>query len=300
MSRYSVVISRIVVLLLIAVLTSVASSPSANAAPLVIGKRYPLNSKAQRGTLVWQFVVFNKSISGGVEINLEVYNKRAKSIAFFDDYRNIVDDKIQKNTISKFSMREASVNFSSDRYAEVSFQVAKLEHLYYIPLRVQYPDGFEDYLVRLHLAGGKLSMASRLLQHGKVVDGSTDEPTAPGTESKEPESKKTQSTETNVEEVKEIDKKQETPGLEAAPLDSELQENPADSSLKKDEGVVEELDPALLAPLHSPSSDLSEMLGEEKEDPSYQDTSDIQFDLPSIDDKKEEEVKDKTEPSTEE
>lgn len=154
-----------VVVLLVVLLTGV----SAMAAPLVLGKRYPLNTKAERGTLVWQFVTFNRSISGGINIQLEVYNRRAKSLKYFDDYREIVNASIQKNTVSKFSLETPSVNFSSDRYATLTFQVSQLSNLYYIPLRVDYHDGFEDYLVRLYFAKGKFSMASRLLQQGKFL-----------------------------------------------------------------------------------------------------------------------------------
>lgn len=294
--------------LFLASIVFVATLNVATAAPLVIGKRYPLNSKAQRGTLVWQFIVFERSITGGVQINLEVYNRRAKSIGYFDEYRNIVDEKIQKNTISKFSMRSHSVNFSSDRYAEISFQVSKLEHLYYLPLRVEYKDGFEDYLVRLRLANGKLSIASRLLQHGKVVGKNTE-----SEETSENQNANEQTKEAALTSPTEADK-----DTAIKKIDEELPETSVnDESNQKDDGLnslpqlpsegitpdeekIEDLDPSLLAPLQqAPSEELSNMLDNEKDDPSYQDPSDIQFDLPPIDDKKEDETK-STEPTTEE
>lgn len=258
-----------VVVFVVVLLTGVLAS----AAPLVLGKRYPLNTKAERGTLVWQFVTFNRSITGGINIQLEVYNRRAKSLKYFDDYRDIVDASIQKNTISKFSLESSSVNFSSDRYANITFQVSKLSHLYYIPLRVDYYDGFEDYLVRLYFAKGKFALSSRLLQQGKIVnpepppaDSGIDLSVDTEDSAKDSESS-TPSQTTPASDAKEVEDK--TILVEPAKLTPEEQ--------KEQEKANEELRSFIeTSPDESLLQELPEF-GTDFEDPNFKDTSDILF-----------------------
>lgn len=258
-----------VVVFVVVLLTGVLAS----AAPLVLGKRYPLNTKAERGTLVWQFVTFNRSITGGINIQLEVYNRRAKSLKYFDDYRDIVDASIQKNTISKFSLESSSVNFSSDRYANIAFQVSKLSHLYYIPLRVDYYDGFEDYLVRLYFAKGKFALSSRLLQQGKIVnpepppaDSGIDLSVDPEDNAKDSASSSSSQT-TPASDATEVEDK--TILVEPAKLTPEEQ--------KEQEKANEELRSFIeTSPDESLLQELPEF-GTDFEDPNFKDTSDILF-----------------------
>lgn len=229
------------------------------AAPLVLGRRYPLNTTAERGTLVWRFVTFNRSITGGINVQLEVLNKRAQALSYFDEYRDIVDEGIQKNTISKFSLNDTKVSFSSDRYATLTFQVSKLGRLYYIPLRVQYKDGFEDYLVRLYFNKGKFSLASRLLQQGKIVNN-----------------------ESLQDENNDLDKESQASdsldSLDAKDIESSISDNESTKPTaidKESQGQV------ISGPEMEKLSgdDLSEEAETDLEDPTFEDPSDIQFDL---------------------
>ncbi|MCO5114400.1 MAG: hypothetical protein M9899_09525 [Bdellovibrionaceae bacterium] len=284
---------RVVVLVVV-----LLSGVFASAAPLVLGKRYPLNTKAERGTLVWQFVTFNRSISGGINIQLEVYNSRAKSLKYFDEYREIVDSSIQKNTVSKFALENSSVNFSSDRYALLTFQVSKLSNLYYIPLRVDYYDGFEDYLVRLYFAKGKFSMASRLLQQGKFVN--ADE-TAESQEDNKKSKKKSKKDKKKKSEEQEPSDQGMTFSPQEAPAESVDTGAAADSTSPSEPSVDEEhtilVEPIELTPEEqkeqdrvneelrsfietAPDETLLQELPEFKSDlsdPNFKDASDILF-----------------------
>lgn len=275
-----------------------ATFASAFAAPLVLGRRYPLNTKAERGTLVWQFVTFNRTISGAISVQLEVYNARAKSLKFFDDYRDIVDESIQRNTISKFSMDSTQVNFSSDRYARVVFQVSKLESLYYLPVRVDYHDGFEDYLVRLYFAKDKLALASRLLQQGRYLDvNSVDEEQEELSSKKKKKDKKKKKSKKDKQSASDVtddvdantkedatDKNQvgadidgalsgedvTEPTIKMVPVDSDLQGADSQTSEPVTENPEEEQQQSdILDDLPSLEIDLS--------DPTFQDPSDIEF-----------------------
>ena len=138
------------------------------AASFVLGKQYQLKQKRKKGSLVWHSVAFDKSVTGEFKISLVVYSAQGKTIEFFDDYTNFVSQNIDKYCVSKFAMTNYKVNFDKQKKATISFQTPSLSQVMYLPLKVKYKDGFEDYLTRLRIVRGKFAISSRPLQQGKV------------------------------------------------------------------------------------------------------------------------------------
>ena len=138
------------------------------ASSFVLGKQYKLKQKRKKGSLVWHSVTFGKSVTGEFKISLEVYSAKGKSLEFLDDYLNFVSEGIAQRCISKFTMINHKVNFDNQKKAIVSFQTPSMGQVMYLPLKVKYDDGFEDYIIRVRIINGKFAISSRPLQQGKL------------------------------------------------------------------------------------------------------------------------------------
>lgn len=138
------------------------------ATSFILGKQYQLKQKRVKGSLYWQSVMFEKSISGGFKITFVVFNTKGKTLEFLDEYKDFVNKEIQEYCVSKFSLSDTKVSFDEEKKTKISFQVKKIKSLMYLPLKVSYTDGFEDYLTRIRIKNSKLAISTRPLQQGKL------------------------------------------------------------------------------------------------------------------------------------
>lgn len=141
----------------------------AHSASFVLGKQYLLKPKRSLSSLIWYAVTFDKSITGGLKVSLKVYSEKGKSLEYLDDYRDYVAPEIAQRCVSKFSLTEYRMNFNEQKKSELGFQVNSIGDIIYLPLKVNYEDGFEDYLVRIRIKGGKFAISTRPLQHGMLT-----------------------------------------------------------------------------------------------------------------------------------
>lgn len=137
-------------------------------AAFVLGKQYLLKPKRQTSSLVWYAVTFDKSVTSGLKVTLKVFSEKGKSLEFLDEYRDFVASEIADRCISKFSMTNYRMDFNTEKRTELAFEVKSVNDINYIPLKVKYEDGFEDYLVRIRVKGGKFAISTRPLQHGML------------------------------------------------------------------------------------------------------------------------------------
>lgn len=144
------------------------SSP-AYSSSFVLGKQYLLKQKRQNSSLVWYAVTFDRSITGGLKITLKVYSEKGKTLEFLDDYRDYVSDDIADRCISKFAMTDYNMEFDDTRKGSLGFQVKSVSDVIYVPLKVRYENGFEDYLVRIRIFNGKFAISTRPLQQGMLI-----------------------------------------------------------------------------------------------------------------------------------
>lgn len=140
-----------------------------HSASFVLGKQYLLKPKRQLSSLVWYAVTFDKSITGGLKVSLKVFSNKGKSLEFLDDFRDFVAPEIADRCVSKFSMSNYRMDFNEQKRSELAFQTNSINDIMYIPLKVKYEDGFEDYLVRIRIKGGKFAISTRPLQHGMLT-----------------------------------------------------------------------------------------------------------------------------------
>lgn len=140
----------------------------AHSSSFVLGKQYLLKPKRQLSSLVWYAVTFDKSITGGLKVSLKVFSEKGKSLEFLDDFRDFVAPEIAERCVSKFSMINYRMDFNEQKRSELVFQTNSMGDVIYIPLKVKYEDGFEDYLVRVRIKGGKFAISTRPLQHGML------------------------------------------------------------------------------------------------------------------------------------
>ncbi len=156
-------------LIMLALCLVVLFSSPAYSASFVLGKQYLLKQKRQNSSLVWYAVTFDRSITGGLKITLKVYSEKGKSLEFLDDYRDYVADDIADRCISKFAMTDYNMEFDDTRKGSLGFQVKSVSDVIYVPLKVRYEDGFEDYLVRIRILNGKFAISTRPLQQGMLI-----------------------------------------------------------------------------------------------------------------------------------
>lgn len=144
-------------------------SSSGSASSFVLGKQYLLKPKRQLSSLVWYAVTFDKSITGGLKVSLKVFSEKGKSLEFLDDFRDFVVPEIADRCVSKFSMTNYLMEFNEQKRSELAFQTNSINDIMYVPLKVKYENGFEDYLVRIRIKGGKFAISTRPLQHGMLT-----------------------------------------------------------------------------------------------------------------------------------
>ncbi len=142
---------------------------NAYSATFVLGKQYLLKPKRQLSSLVWYAVTFDKSVIGGLQISLKVFSEKGKRLEFLDEFRDFVSDEIAQRCISKFSMTNYRMDFNEQKRSELEFQVNSIKDIIYIPLKVKYANGFEDYLVRIRIKNGKFAISTRPLQQGRLT-----------------------------------------------------------------------------------------------------------------------------------
>ena len=153
---------------IITMLMIVCFALPAHSSSFVLGKQYLLKPKRQLSSLVWYAVTFDKSITGGLKVSLKVFSEKGKSLEFLDDFRDFVAPEIAERCVSKFSMTNYRMDFNEQKRSELAFQTNSISDVMYIPLKVKYEDGFEDYLVRVRIKGGKFAISTRPLQHGML------------------------------------------------------------------------------------------------------------------------------------
>ncbi len=156
-------------LIVFALCSVVIFSAPAYSASFVLGKQYLLKQKKQNSSLVWYAVTFERSIVGGLKLTLKVYSEKGQSLEFLDDYRDFVADDIAERCISKFAMTNYNMDFDDTRKGALTFQVKSVSDVIYVPLKVKYVDGFEDYLVRIRILNGKFAISTRPLQQGMLI-----------------------------------------------------------------------------------------------------------------------------------
>jgi hypothetical protein len=214
--------------------------PEASAS-FVLGKQYLLKPKRQNSSLVWYAVTFDKSITGGLKITLKVFSEKGKSIDYFDDYRDFVSPEIAERCISKFSLTNYRLEFNENRRSELGFETKSLSDVMYIPVKVNYEDGFEDYLVRIRIQSGKFAISTRPLQHGMLTIpdvNAVENLRAEQEKQKQDLKKKEEARKAKLEEEKkkaeEAMRSKQEALIKAAPsviINDELFNNPEDSSL---------------------------------------------------------------------
>lgn len=245
----------------------------------VLGKQYLLKQKRQNSSLVWYAVIFDRSITGGLKLTLKVYSEKGKTLEFLDDYRDYVADDIAERCISKFAMTDYNMEFDETRKGSLGFQVKSVSDVIYVPLKVRYEDGFEDYLVRIRIFNGKFAISTRPLQQGMLIipdENAVENYRAEQQKQKEDLAKKEQQKKAKQEEdlrlaeeqkkLEEEQKKQKAPKVfineelfdpSSASMEELLKESEAQSKLKEEKAksIVspEEMDKALnpTAPMNS-------------------------------------------------
>lgn len=153
----------------LAVLLVVSMSLPAQASSFVLGKQYLLKPKRQLSSLIWYAVTFDKSITGGLKVTLKVFSAKGQSLEYLDEYRDFVAPEIAERCISKFALATYKMDFNEQKKSELAFQVNSIGDIMYIPLKVKYENGFEDYLVRIRIKSGKFAISTRPLQHGMLT-----------------------------------------------------------------------------------------------------------------------------------
>jgi hypothetical protein len=160
--------SQALQLTIILVILLTLIGPQAFSASFVLGKQYLLRQKRQNTSLVWYAVTFDRSLMGGLKVDLKVYSEKGKSLEYLDDYRNFVAPEIAERCISKFSLTAYKMDFDEKKKSSLGFQIKTAGEVIYIPLKVTYENGFEDYLLRVRIKDGKFAISARPLQQGML------------------------------------------------------------------------------------------------------------------------------------